>query len=363
MNCEWIWDSIKHMYNEDAFNKLRSLNSTYNTLKDHQKITSKFDYVIALPGLLTGLTDHFFNDLNRQAKYLPKSKIRVYICTWSWIHNKRIVDYIKKQEYSNLDIKIRVLDYESQELLDYFATIFKNWGVEFKGNVNRFTFKRYISQFIYAKCIEFIKENEKEDTLVLKIRSATEVIEHNSKIHLDVLHHRNLSDLWYFSNTGDRLKLDNLDGFILSSNSYSGLVGDILFYSSLKNLHKVFSSTQDTAKGMSEYYLKEFKKYGGKKLPKDEIELDSLNEFSNLLLYYEGTGGLSYLINSSGLVHFKDQNLVSRLFRAIAAPAVPYMSFYNRKLVVEGKVHFKEDTVKEVNRFLVNQDLGQKSLI
>jgi hypothetical protein len=363
MNCEWIWGSTKHMYNKDAFDKLRSLNSTFNTLKDHEKITSKFDYVIAIPGLLTGLTDHFFKDLNSQAKYLPKSKIRVYICTWSWIYNKRIVDYIKKQEYSNLDIKIRIVDYESQELLDYFATIFKNWGVEFKGNVNRFTFKRYISQFIYAKCIEFVKEKEKEDTLVLKIRSATEIRTHNSKISLDELHNRNLSELWYSSNTEDRLKLGNLDRFVLSSVSSSGLVGDILFYSSVKNLHRVFGSTQDTADRMSEYYIKEFKKYGGEKLPKDEIELDHLHEFANLLMYYEGSGGLSYLINSSGLVHFKDNNLVSRLFGAIGAPAVPYMSLFNHRLAVEGKVFYKEDTVKKANRFLVNQDLGQKSLI
>lgn len=363
MNCEWIWNSVKGMYNESAYEKLRLLNSTYNTLDDHEKLTSKFDYVIAIPGLLTGLTDHFFRDLNNQAKYLQNSKIKVYICTWSWIYNLRIVNYIKKQQYSNLDLRIRVLDYESQELFDYFATIVKNWGVEFKGNVSRFTFKRYISQFIYAKCIEFIKENEKEDTLVLKIRSATGVIEHNTKISRDELHHRNLSELWYSSTTPQRLMLGDLDKFVLSSVSSSGLVGDILFYSSLKNLHKVFGSTQDTATGMFNYYYEEFKKYGGENLPQSEIELDHLHEFANLLMYYEGSGGLSYLIRSAGLVHFKDQNLLTRLFRAIGAPSVPYMHFSDYKLVVENKIHTKEDTVLRPSRFLANQDLGEKSLI
>lgn len=363
MNCEWIWNNIKGMYNESAYEKLRSLNSTLNTLDDHEKLTSKHNYVIAMPGLLTGLTDHFFNDLNNQAKYLQKSKIKVYICTWSWEYNLRIVNYIKKQKYSNLDIRIRVLDYESQELYDYFATIFKNWGIEFKGNVNRFTFKRYISQFIYAKCIEFIKENEKEDTLVLKMRSATEVRKLNERLNRDELHHRNLSDLWFLTETSDRLKLKDLDRFVLSNISSSNLVGDILFYSSLKNLYKIFGNTQHTAKGMFDYYYGEFKKYGGEKLPKNEVELDMLHEFSNLLMYYEGSGGLSYLIRSAGLVHFQDRFLIAVLFRAIGAPAVPYMSFNNYKLAVENKTHTKETTVHNPSRFLVNQDLGEKSLI
>lgn len=363
MDKVWVWSSIKNMYNKSAYDKLRALSHSHITLKNYEKINTKYDYVIALPGLMTGLTDHFFNDLNSQVKYLKRSKIKVYICTWSWMPNMRIVNYIKNKKYTNLDIKIRVVDYESKELLEYFATIFKNWGVEFKGNVQRFIFKRYISQFIYSKCIEFIKEYEKEDILVLKIRSAVDVNKFDKALHTDELHNRNLSELWYTSTTNRRLLLGNLDNFVLSSVSTTGIAGDILFYSTLKNLSRVFGNSQDTAKGMFEYYYKEFKEYGGENLPKNDFELDHLHEYANFLMHYEGTGGLSYLIESANLVHFHDKNFLTRLFKVIGAPAVPYMSIQNYKLKVESKINSKEDTVHDPSRFLVNKNLGQKSLI